>query len=175
MVLLCRPSRPEQTYHQGQISIPVIDELLDELHGVHSFSKLDLRAGYHHILMDTDMSFGLTNAPSTFQALMNSLFREFLRKFVLVFFNDILIYSQSWEDHLLHFHMVFTILRDQQLFLKKSKCSFVQPTVGYFGHQVSREGVAVDNDKISAITMWPQPTSVRARGFLGLQAILVNL
>lgn len=104
-----------------------------------------------------------------YQVLMNPIFREFLRKFVIVFFVDIFIYSQSWEEHLLHLRMLFSILQDQQFFLKKSKYSFAQPTVSYLDHQVSREGVAVDNAKISAITKWPQPTSVRAlRGFLGL-------
>lgn len=111
-----------------------------------------------------------------YQVLMNPIFREFLRKFGIVFFVDIFIYSQSWEERLLHLGMLFSILQDQQFFLKNSKYSFAQPTVSYLDHQVSREGVAVDNAKISAIAKWPQPTSVRALcGFLGLTGYTVNL
>lgn len=100
---------------------------------------------------------------------MNSIFGGFLRKFVLVFFDDILIYSASWKDHLQHLQMVFHLLQQQHLFLKKSKCSFAQKQVAYLGHVVTADGVSVDEDKIAAILRWPQPTTVRAlRGFLGL-------
>ena len=101
------------------------------------------------------MPFGLTNAPSTFQALMNKVLRPFLRRCVLVFFDDILIYSKSWTEHLQHMRMVFAILREHSLVLKHSKCLFVQRNVAYLGHVVTGSGVAMDDSKIDAVKAWP--------------------
>ena len=115
------------------------------------------------------MPFGLCNAPSTFQALMNDILGPYLRKFVLVFFDDILIYSKTWNQHLDHIQKIFSILQKSAVYLKKSKCSFGQTTVGYLGHIISDMGVAVDLEKIQAISSWPQPTTVKQlKGFLGL-------
>jgi len=115
------------------------------------------------------MPFGLTNAPSTFQALMNEVLRPFLRRCVLVFFDDILIYNKSWTEHLQHMRMVFAILREHSLVLKRSKCLFVQHNVAYLGHVITSSGIAMDDSKIDAVKAWPLPKTIRAlRGFLGL-------
>ncbi|KAF0923711.1 hypothetical protein E2562_006683 [Oryza meyeriana var. granulata] len=115
------------------------------------------------------MPFGLCNAPATFQSLMNDVLRPYLRRFVLVFFDDILIYSQTWADHLRHLRVVLSELARHSLFVKRSKCSFGAPSVAYLGHVISAAGVAMDPSKVQAIHDWPVPRSARAvRGFLGL-------
>jgi hypothetical protein len=166
--------------------IPVVEELLDELRGA-SFTKLDLRSGYHQVLMHPDdvhmtafrthqglfeflvMPFGLTNVSAMFQALMNDVLRPFLRRFVLVFFDDILIYSSAWSEHLRHVCLVFKQLQAHKLYLKKSKCFLGARYVPYLGHVISADGVAMDGEKVQTVLSWPPPTTVRAVcAFLGL-------
>jgi hypothetical protein len=172
---------------KDRFPIPSIDELLDELYSTNWFSKLDLRSGYHQIRMNPDdvhktafrthqghyeflvMPFGLCNAPSSFQATMNLIFEPFLRKFVIVFFDDILVYSKTLEDHLKHLETVFECLLTNQFFLKQSKCSFATNTIHYLGHVVSSAGVGPDPEKIIAMVDWPTPKTLKQlRGFLGL-------
>ncbi|KAM1427968.1 hypothetical protein ACFXTO_020450 [Malus domestica] len=115
------------------------------------------------------MPFGLTNALATFQCLMNDIFRPYLRKFILVFFDDILVHSSSWSLHLSHLKTIFDTLQQHSLFVKQSKCAFGKSQVEYLGHVVYEKGVAVDPSKLDAISKWPIPTTVKAlRGFLGL-------
>ncbi len=163
---------------KAKFPIHVIDELLDELHGSIYFTKLDLHSGYHQIIMKAKdipkiafrtheghdefwfMPFGLTNAPSTFQCFMNSIFKPFLRNFVLVFFDDIVIYSKSWKDHVQHVDMVLKLLEEKQLYAKISKCFFGVQEMEYLGHIVSHEGVKVDLSKIKTIKELKIPTSI---------------
>ena len=167
--------------------IPVIDDLLDELSSAKWFSCLDLRAGFNQIRLAPGeehktafqthwgqfefnvMAFGLTGAPNSFQGATNTTLHSLLRKCVLVFFDDILIYSTSWAAHLQHVGLVLSALRAHGLFLKRPKCSFGASSVAYLGHVISKDGVAMDSDKVEAVAAWPAPRSPRGvRGFLGL-------
>jgi hypothetical protein len=172
---------------KDKFPIPVIDDLLDELSGTQFFTKLDLRSGYHQIRMKEEdipktafrtheghyeflvVPFGLCTAPSTFQSLMNHVFHPFLCHFVLLFFDDILIYRKTWIDHLSHVYHVLHLLSQHQLFLKQSKCAFGASEVKYLGHLVGKHSVRVDHKKIEDMQDWPHPKTLKIlRVFLGL-------
>ncbi|KAL0550022.1 hypothetical protein IC582_014518 [Cucumis melo] len=172
---------------KNRYPLPRIDDLFDQLQGATVFSKIDLRSGYHQLrIKDGDvpktafrsryghyefivMSFGLTNAPAVFMDLMNRVFREFLDTFVIVFIDDILIYSKTEAEHEEHLRMVLQTLRDNKLYAKFSKCEFWLKQVSFLGHVVSKAGVSVDPAKIEAVTGWTRPSTVsEVRSFLGL-------
>lgn len=116
--------------------------------------------------------FGLTNAPATFQALMNHIFAPYLRKFVLVFFDDILIYNSTLDQHLSHLKLAFQNLRFRKLYVRRSKCSFAEKKVEYLGHVISGHGVSTDPHKIEAMKSWPRPKTLKElRRFLGLTGL----
>ena len=172
---------------KNRFPMPLVDEILDELAGTSYFSKLDMRSGYHQVRMKKGeepktafkthhghfefrvMPFGLTNAPATFQCIMNDILSPFLRKFVLVFLDDILVYSPTLQDHVIHLEKVLSKLREHKLYMKRSKCSFAQHQLEYLGHIISDQGVSTDPAKTAAMMQWPIPTTVtEVRGFLGL-------
>ena len=171
--------------------IPRIGDLLDELGGSKYFSKIDLRSGYHQIRITPGdepktafrtyqglyefkvMPFGLTNAPATFQNTMNQIFGSLIRKGVLVYFDDILIYSTSWDVHLEILKKVLHLLHENQLYAKKSKCDFALSQIEFLGFIVSQKGVSLDLRKIEAVQKWKQPTNLHElRSFLGLASYL---
>ena len=167
--------------------MPYIDDLFDQLQGAVVFSKIDLRSGYHQLRIRAAdipktafrtryghyeflvMSFGLTNAPAAFMDLMTRVFRPYLDLFVIVFIDDILVYSRSRSEHEQHLRIVLQTLRDQRLYAKFSKCQVWLDSVAFLGHVVSKEGIMVDPAKIEAIRDWHRPTSVtEVRSFVGL-------
>jgi hypothetical protein len=172
---------------KGKYPVPIIDEFLDELSGASWFTCIDMRAGFHQVRLKPGeeyktafqthcghyefrvMAFGLTGAPGTFQEAVNSTLSPCLRKFVLVFFDDILIYSATYADHLLHIKLVFELLAQDKWKIKLSKCTFAQRQINYLGHVISEHGVGTDPKKIEAISNWPSPQNAKElRNFLGL-------
>ncbi|WVZ52781.1 hypothetical protein U9M48_003803 [Paspalum notatum var. saurae] len=172
---------------KNKYPLPRIDDLFDQLQGACVFSKIDLRSGYHQMKIRpsdipktafvsrfglyeyTVMSFGLTNAPAYFMNLMNKVFMEYLDKFVVVFIDDILIYSKTEEEHEEHLRLVLQKLREHKLYAKLSKCEFWLDQVPFLGHIVSKGGIMVDPSKNRSVMDWKVPEVMKeVRGFLGL-------
>jgi hypothetical protein len=172
---------------KNKYPLPRIDILFDQLAGAKVFSKIDLRSGYHQIKIRSSdipktafstryglyeymvMLFGLTNALAYFMYLMNSVFMKEFNKFIVVFIDDILIYSKNSEDHANHLHIVLQRLRDHHLYAKFSKCEFWLNTVKFLGHTISSDGISIDPSKVQEVIDWKPPTSVhQICSFLGL-------
>src|SRR4030081_2637554 len=167
--------------------LPHIDESFNQLSNVAVFSKIDLASGYHQIRIQpedvhktafrtryrhfefTVLPFGLTNVPATFTTLMNDVLRPFLDKFVIVYIDDILIYSKSLDEHAEHIRQVLHKLREHRLYAKMSKCEFGLSELEFLGHIVSKNGIRTDPKKIEAVIAWPSPKNVtELQMFLGL-------
>jgi hypothetical protein len=172
---------------KNKYPLPRIDDLFDQLRGACVFSKIDLRSGYHQLKIRasdipktafithyglyeyTVMSFGLTNAPAYFMYLMNKVFIEYWDKFVVVFIDDILVFTKDKKEHEEHLGLVLQKLRDNQLYAKLSKCEFWLDQVSFLGHIISAGGLAVDPRKVEDVLNWKSPQSVsEIRSFLGL-------
>ena len=172
---------------KNKYPLPRIEDLFDQLRGASVFSKIDLRSGYYQLrVKEVDvpktafrtryghyeflvMPFGLTNAPAAFMDLINRVFRSYLDQFVVVFIDDILVYSKDAQEHENHLRIILQTLRENQLFAKLSKCDFWLKEVSFLGHIVSAEGIRVDPVKIEAIVNWKPPRNVtKIRSFLGL-------
>ncbi|GJP31878.1 hypothetical protein CLOM_g15523, partial [Closterium sp. NIES-68] len=171
---------------KSRYPIPHTDELIDNLRGARYFSKIDLRGGYHQIRVFADdchktafrtrygsyeytvMPFGLTNAPSAFQLTMNGVFRDLLDKCVIIYLDDILIYSKTREQHLKDLEAVFQRLQQHRLITKGSKCEFLKQELEFLGHVISTEGIRIDPKKLRAIQEWKPPTNLQQlQSFLG--------
>ena len=172
---------------KNKYPLPRIEDLFDQLNGACYFSKIDLRSGYHQLrVRDSDipktafrtryghfefviMPFGLTNAPAAFMDLMNRIYRPYLDQFVVVFVDDILIYSKGRAEHERHLQLALQVLRENQLYAKLEKCDFWLQEVQFLGHMVSKEGISVDPAKVEVVMRWERPKSVfEIRSFLGL-------
>ena len=172
---------------KNKYPLPRIDELLDRLHGAKYFSKLDLMSGYHQVrIKDEDvhktafrtiyghfefrvLPFGLTNAPATFMRLMNDVFRTYLDQFVIIYLDDILVFSRTKEEHASHLKTVLDLLRQHQLYAKAAKCALFKTSVDFLGHVIGGDGIRPDPCKVNAVVNWPQPSTItELRSFLGL-------
>ena len=163
---------------KNKYPLPKVDDLFDQLKGASIFSNIDLRSGYHQLrIKDVDvhktafrtryghyeflvMSFGLTNAPTAFMDLMNRVFQPYVNQFVMVFLDDILVYSKDQEDHDTHLQVVLETLKNEHLYAKLSKCEFWLRKVSFLGHIISEKEIQVDPKKIEVIIEWKPPRNI---------------
>jgi hypothetical protein len=167
-----------------------IDDLLDAVAGSSYFTSLDLTSSYHQILISKEdrpktafqtpsghfqfkvLIEGLTNAPASFQTVMNSILHPYIRKFVVVYIDDILIFSKSEAEHQAHVRLVLEVLKRERFFVCKAKSSFAQSEIKYLGHIVDKQGIRLDPKKVKAVQTWPVPKNVHeVRSLLGLVSI----
>ncbi|GJS34265.1 putative reverse transcriptase domain-containing protein [Tanacetum coccineum] len=172
---------------KNRYPLPRIDDLFDQLQGSSIYSKIDLRSGYHQLRVREEdipktafrtryghyefqvMPFGLTNVPAIFMDLMNRVCKPYLDKFVIVFIDDILIYSKNKQEHAEHLKLILELLKKEQLYAKFSKCEFWIPKVQFLGHVIDSQGIHVDPAKIESVKDWASPKSAtEIRQFLGL-------
>nr|GFC90958.1 putative reverse transcriptase domain-containing protein [Tanacetum cinerariifolium] len=172
---------------KNRYPLPRIDDLFDQLQGSSVYSKIDLRSGYHQLRVREEdvlktafrtryrhyefqvMPFGLTNAPAVFMDLMNRVCKPYLDKFLIVFTDDILIYSKNKKEHEEHLRTILKLLKKEELYAKFSKCEFWIPKVLFLGHMINSKGIHVDPTKIISIKDWVSPKSpTEIRQFLGL-------
>ena len=172
---------------KNKYPLPRIDDLFDQLGGAVVFSKIDLRSGYHHLKIKWEdlpktafrtryghyeflvLPSGLTNAPAYFMDMMNRVLHAYLDKFMVVFIDDILVYSNTKEDHTEHLRTVLSTLANHKLYAKLKKCDFWMEKVQFLSHVISAEGISVDPAKIATVVEWPRPTNItEVRSFLGM-------
>ncbi|CAI7873506.1 unnamed protein product [Closterium sp. NIES-54] len=172
---------------KNRYPLPRIDEPFEEVGEARYFLKLDLRSGYHQVWIQSEdipktsfrtcyghyefrvLPFGLTNAPATFQGMMQSIFSDFIDKFLVVFIDDLLVYSRTREKHLKHLELVLAQLSEHRLYARRSKCEFAKTKLSFLGHVISHGRLEVDNSKVAVLKQWKQPRTVKeVQAFLGL-------
>ena len=176
---------------KNRYSSPLTKEFLDQVGGAQIFSKINLTAGYNQVRIREEdvpkstfrtkygsyeslvMNFGMTNAPSTFVTMMNDIFREDLGKHVVIYLDDIIVYSKDEKSHVKDLRKTLTKLRESKLYAKPSKCEFFKTTLTFLGHVISAQGIAPDTAKVEAVNNLPRPTDIKQlQSFLGLVAYI---
>ena len=172
---------------KNNTALPRIDELLDRMAGARYFTTMDLRSGYNQMRVDessipftafktkwglfeyTVLSFGLCNAPASFQALMTDIFRVYLDQWLVIFIDDLCVWDSDLDSHVQHLEIILSTLREHKLYIKDNKCEWIKPEVSFLGHRISKAGVSMDDGKVQAILDWPAPKNVaELRSFLGM-------